>query len=515
MRAFWLVVGFAWSCGAKENGDSGGGSVPDATGDYLPIDPADLRIDVTPFTAAIPAQTWTPRAGAAWSDLSIQLSPLVEVTGVIRGYVPTPTSITVPGEDDAIEADVVAFVPGTKNSDGTRSSANTGRYTLELPAGSGYMLGIVPTNAQLPFVALADQAFTRDTDVPFELNESGAIFGYVVDQVDDVETDCPDYLVNEVAKTCGVRGARVQLVESETGIGGPIYETEADGYFLLKTLSGVVYDLEVSQGDSASAPIPHLVSSKIWAEPGQNTRVDLDLGERATNTYLKGHVVDDAGHNVEDVVVRSTSTSLDDANGTLTIETETDGSGRFNQALLPGHWTVELIPPYDASLRLSPTTIDVKVGVGGLDVDDQTLLPRVAVATTVIDPTTGNGVTGAAVSVRERGYDGYTFDAISDATGFVSLEATAVPVEVTVTPPSDSGRAVTHFTYGGPNEIPAELPLAVGTRFAGVVSAPVVLDGGALLELRLAGEDEPFAAVQTGEDGTFAFRVDVEPLESD
>ena len=119
------------------------------------------------------------------------------------------------------------------------------------------------------------------------------------------------------------------------------------------------------------------------------------------------------------------------------------------------------------------------------------------------------------MSVREIGYDGYTFDAISDATGFVSLEATAVPVEVTVTPPSESGRAVTHFTYGGPNEIPAELPLAVGTLFAGVVGAPAVLDGGALLALRLAGAEDPFAAVQIGEDGTFAFRVDVEPLEDE
>jgi len=97
----------------------------------------------------------------------------------------------------------------------------------------------------------------------------------------------------------------------------------------------------------------------------------------------------------------------------------------------------------------------------------------------------------------------------------VSLDATAVPVEVTVTPPSDSGRAVTHFSYGGPNEIPAELPLAVGTLFAGAVSAPAVLDGGALLELRLAGEEEPFAAVQTNQDGTFSFRVDVEPLETE
>jgi len=505
MRAFWLVLACA-SCGAKENGDSGGGLGPDSEGDYLPIDPADLRIDVTPFTGAIPPQTWIPRAGTAWSDLEFELSPLVEITGVIRGYVPTPTSITVPGEEDAIEADVIAFVPGTKNSDGTRSSPDTGRYTLELPAGSGYMLGIVPTNAQLPFLALADQTFTRDTDAPFDLTESGSIFGYVFDQ------SCPP---DDKKQPGCVRGARVQLVESETGIGGPVYETQADGYFLLKTLSGAVYDLEVSQGDSAPAPIPHVVSAKIWAEPGQNTRVDVDLGQRAENTYLKGHVVDDAGHNVEDVVVRATSTSLEYANGTLTIETETDGSGRFNQAILPGNWSVELIPPYDASLRLSPTTIDVVVDDGGLDLDDQTLLPRVAVATTVIDPTTGIGVTGAAVSIREIGYDGYTFDAITDATGFVSLEATAVPVEVTVTPPSEGGRAVTHFTYGGPNEIPGQLPLAVGTLFAGVVSAPAVLDGGALLELRLAGEDEPFAAVQTREDGTFAFRVDVEPLESE
>jgi hypothetical protein len=513
MRALWLVVGCACSCDGSGMEDSGGNPNTDAPGDYLPIDPADLRIDVTPFTDTVAAQTWSPRAGTAWSNLSIQLAPLVQVTGVIHGYVPTPTSITVPGEEDAIEADVVAFVPGTRNSDGTRSSADTGRYTLQLPAGTGYMLGVVPTNAQLPFVALANQTFTRDTDAPFELTESGAIFGYVVDRVPNI--DACAYTVDEEESTCGVRGARVQLVESETGIGGPVYETEADGYFLLKTLSGAVYDLEVSQGDSAPAPIPHVVSAKIWAEPGQNTRVDVQLGERTANTYLQGHVVDDDGNNVEDVVVRATATSLTRANGTLTIETETDRSGRFDEAILPGHWTIELIPPYDASLSLSPKTLDVEVKDGGLDLDDQTLLPRVAVATTVIDPSTGIGVTGAAVSIREIGYDGYTFDAISDATGFVSLEATAVPVEVTVTPPSETGRAVTHFTYGGPNEIPAELPLAVGTIFAGSVSAPSVLDGGALLELRLAGEDEPFAAVQTGEDGTFSFRVDVEPLDSD
>jgi hypothetical protein len=257
------------------------------------------------------------------------------------------------------------------------------------------------------------------------------------------------------------------------------------------------------------------VSAKIWAEPGENTRVDVELGERAENTYLKGHVVDDAGHNVEDVVVRATATSLTAANGTLTIETQTDGSGRFNQAILPGVWNVELIPPYDASLRLSPTTIGVEVPEGGLDLDDQTLLPRVTVETIVIDPTTGVGIAGAAVVIREVGYDGYTFDAISNASGYVSLEATAVPVRVTVTPPSDSGRAVTHFSYGGPNEIPEQLPLSAGTLFAGVVSAPALLEGGALLELRLAGDDQPFAEVQTNEDGSFSFRVDVEPVRPD
>ena len=57
--------------------------------------------------------------------------------------------------------------------------------------------------------------------------------------------------------------------------------------------------------------------------------------------------------------------------------------------------------------------------------------------------------------------------------------------------------------------------VVLASLVAGVVSASAVLDGGALLELRLAGEDEPFAAVQTGEDGAFAFRVDVEPLESE
>jgi hypothetical protein len=511
VKAFWLIV--LCACGGRNYADSAGdgGGTDTPVSDYLPIDPADLRIDVTPFTSSVPAQTWTPRAGAVWSELGIELSPLVEVTGVIHGYVPTPTSITVPGKEDVIEADVIAFVPGSKNSDGARSSADTGRYTLELPAGSGYMLGVVPTNAQMQFLALADQSFTRDTDASFELADTGAIFGYVADQVADIGA-CA-YPVDKAAKTCGVRGARVQLVESETGIGGPVYETEADGYFLLETLGGVVYDLSVSQGDSAPAPIPHIVSSKIWAEPGQNTRVDIQLGERAENTYLKGHVIDGEGHNVEDAVVRATASSLTKANGTLTIETNTDRNGRFSAAILPGNWHVELVPPYDSSLHLSPMSIDVKDG--DFDLGDQTLLPRVDVSTTVIDPTTGVGILGAAVSVREIGYDGYSFDAISDATGFVSLEATAVPVEVTVTPPSDSGRAVTHFTYGGPNEIPAQLPLADGTVFAGTVSAPAVLDGGALLELRLVGEEDPFASVQIGEDGTFSFRVDVEPLQDE
>jgi hypothetical protein len=508
MRASWLVL--ATGCGAKSF-DSAPANGPDSPGDFLPIDPADLRIDVTPFTAGIAPQTWTPRPDTLWSDLAIELAPLVEVSGVVSAYVPTPPSITVPGETATIEADVYAFVPDTKNSDGARSSADDGRYELGLPAGSGYMLGVVPTNVQLPFLALANQSFTRDTNAPFELTESGAIFGYVVDRVEDIE-DCGQP-VDIDESTCGVRGARVQLVETETGIGGPVYETQADGYFLLHTLSGVVYDLEVSQGDSAPAPIPHVVSAKIWAEPGQNTRVDVELGVRAANAYLKGHVVDDAGQNVQDVVVRATATSLDAANGTLTIETETDGSGRFNQAILPGDWRVELIPPYDASLRLSPTTIDVEVDDGGLDLDDQTLLPRVTVETIVVDPTTGAGIAGAAVAIREVGYDGYTFDAISNASGFVSLEATAVPVRVTVTPPSDSGRAVTHFSYGGPNEIPEQLPVAVGTLFAGVVSSPATLEGGALLELRLAGEEEPFAEVQTDEDGSFSFRVDVEPVD--
>jgi hypothetical protein len=493
----WLVLAWSTSCGGTKgsdsvgSGDGGGETKEQLTG----VSPGDLRIDVTPLTPDIPPQTWIPRAGATWSDLEIDLAAPVEVSGAISGYVPTPTSITVPGEQSPIEADVYAFVPDTRNSDGTRSSATTGRYKLTLPAGSGYMLGVIPTNPQLPFAAVADSTFAHDTTASFDLTESGSVFGYVVDQIG------------------GVRGARVQLVESETGIGGPVYETQADGYFLLHTLSGVVYDLDVSEGDSAPTPVPHVVSAKVWAEPGQNARVDVELGERSPNMYLTGHVVDDAGHNVQDVIVRATATKLLGAVGTLEIQTETDRSGRFNQAILPGHWRVELIPPFEGAL--SPATIDADVPVGGLDLDDQALVPRVRVETRVIDPATEVGLSGASVKIEEIGYDGYTFGAISDATGIVELEAGAVPVRVTVTPPSDSGLAVTHFAYGGPNEIPEELPLAHGTLFAGRVNAFVALDGGALLELRLAGEDDSFAEVQTDEDGSFSFRVDVEPVFSE
>ena len=451
-----------------------------------------LRMDVFPSdaTPGLLPQTITLDEGPDWSRLEVEVRPTVSITGRVTGFEATPYAVepTVPGEEDVpVAARIDVRQPGSV-AGATTSTDEDGDFALQVPAGEGYQLVVVPEEStRLPFEVRTILLLASDLDLS------------------DLYLDYGAPVWGQVTRSDGapVSDVTVHLVEAGTDAVGPVAEVDDEGWYLLRAYPGE-YELVVTGEDGASDPTRRQPFS---FESEDGLQVDADLGP-LERLRMEGSLVDKDGQSLgalDRFVVRMTAISLDEVEGELQVETSADQYGSFELDLMAGEYLLEVIPEYDAGR--SPVARPVTISGTDLDLGDITVPERVPWSVQVLGPD-GSPASNALVVAREIGFDGYTYSATAGADGLLTMELPDTPVELTITP-SDASAAITHITYD-PASAQAELHLSAGTPLSGTLSTEGEPVSYALIEIR--DEDgRLYGTTVSDGDGAFALRVESDP----
>jgi hypothetical protein len=461
--------------------------------DALGNGPARLCVDVVPngdfayLPQSVVVDLDAGDPASILGDLDVQLSPTRTLAGRITAFQAAPYGdISVPG---AASEPLVGRVGLSAPEGLARKTVDVddGTFALRLPAGDDYRLAVQPADSeQQPFTIIEPYALLDDqTGFDLDLGFGSPVHGRVV-QSDG--TPAP-----------GI--TEVWLEDVATGLAGPRVATDAEGNFMLRAFEGE-YRV-VAEGNERSA-IPR-ISDVVTVVENEAVRIDLDLGTVAP-IEAAGRVVDADGSGLYQATVRFTALALDDAEGTMVVEDDTDSDGDFELDVLPGLWKVELIPPFDSNGDLAPVRLeDVEVGGTGVDLGSLSLPERSRVSGVVEGP---GGAALAAVTVvaREIGFDHYVYTAVTGNNGGFELAVPDVPLEVAYLPP-DAKHTVTWIEYPDGMAGREEVTLATGLDVSGRVRSPTGGVGAALVDLVDADIGRFYGTALTDDNGNFDLRI--------
>lgn len=458
-------------------------------GDGTAADLVPLRLDIYPSDAGpeLRPQSWQVEVADGWQGIDVELEAPINLVGTVTGYAATPPSaITVPGEQVPVIANVALFQQGSIAGAATSSTAD-GAFRLQITPGSDYRLSVIPLDPiALPFAVVSDLSLSR----------SGAL------DVDALDLGYGLPVYGLVTSSAGVPVSRteVSLTDPETGISGPSTETDADGYYQLRSEPGAWTLNVVGQ---ASKAIPS-VTREIEVDPVSGVREDIDLGEIASVSF-GCQIVDEEGEPVSDVTVRLTATALEDDEWSLVRETNPDQNGDVLVKLLPGTYTAEFIPSYDTGL--SPQSMELTVGSSGLELQSGVVLTALEMLSGRVFGPSDQPLANVAISAVELGFDHQVYSGSSDGNGSFSLLVPSVPMELTFTP-SSSDVAIHHTDYDPDTDTLRRVTLSEGR----LVTGTLLVDGEpapyAVVEIHNAEDDTLLGKTLSGEDGSFAARVE-------
>lgn len=456
-------------------------------GAELDADTNQLRVDIIPgdTTPWLDRQSWIASADTEWGALDIDIMPSVRVSGRVTGYTPTPYGAEVPGADATpVEATVSLVRDGTISGASVTTQAD-GSFDLYVPPARGYTMSIVPTDGQnLPFIVNLNSDFEETTDLgQIALGYGDPVHGRVTDE-----------------DGRAVASVKVQLIDPDTGTAGGAVLTDEQGRYLLRALPGNY--LLTAQGQTGRA-IPR-ISTAIEVVEDTGATADVNLGELSV-AQVSGQIMNSGKTEaLRDVRIRFSSEQLSGGDGTLQIETETDGDGLFSRSLLPGTWTAELIPGFDTAY--APSEVTFSVGNQAIDIDlGQLELPSKIMFNSVAVDDTANGVSGAAVNARELGFDGYIHSTSTGSDGRFSLMLPPHPISLMVDPPGEE-LAVTNV-FVDPTGEPGSVLMTRGQRVEGQITSIGTGVGFALIEIRdMAGL--LYATALTDPNGRFQLRME-------
>ncbi len=419
--------------------------------------------------------------------------------GLVIGFeaYPTTAEVSVPGDQQvAVEAEIQAYAPGTPMGRTAVSDAEDGSFELQLtPTDFDYQLAVVPRSpATLPF--LVDPAFlvqAGDAGVlDFELDYGVPLYGRITQG--DVATPLP--------------GLHLQAVDVETGIGGPVVETDSEGTYELRVYPGT-YWLQID-GD-ASSHLPDKVLAADVPDSEAGLRLDATYGAGAPITVL-GEVQDQGGLPLEDVLVRFRSTEIyDDPGAEFEVAVTTGGgNGAFSLRLLPGTYQVEFIPPYEGGIGplLWPETVALTETYTELNGTDPIVLPlRPLVQNRVLD-SDGVALENVIVRAEELGFDGYAYTTVTDESGNFTLGVAGGELQWSFTPPTGAAGASTFLVEPAAELLGrTDVQLAEGLLVSGCVQYEDVVASYMPLDVR-DSDERLYATSMTDLDGCFSVRVD-------
>lgn len=454
--------------------------------------PARLRVDVVPNgdTDYLPQSVLFDLASqdpsSLLADLDVDLSPSRTLTGRVSAFEAAPYGdVSVPG---SISEPLLGRISLSAEEGLARKTVDIedGTFTLQLPA-DDYRLAVLPADSEMqPFYVVDPYALQQDvTSFDLELGFGSPVHGQVV-QADG--TPAP-----------GI--TEVWLEDTLTGLAGPRIATDPDGYYMLRAFEG---DYRVIAEGSERSTVPR-VSGTVTVEASLAARVDLDLGSVAP-VEASGRVLDGNGRALYQATIRFTSLALDDAEGTMVVEDDTDTDGDFELDVLPGLWRVEVIPPFDSDGGLAPVRLDdIVVSDAGVDLGSVEVPERVTVSGSVVGPS-GAALGAVTVVAREVGFDHYVYTAVTGNNGGFEIDVPQVALEVAFLPP-DAKHTVTWVDYPAGMSGREAITLARGLPVSGRIGSPTGGVGAALVELVDADTGRVYGTALTDENGSFDLRV--------
>ncbi|MGB0641113.1 MAG: hypothetical protein ACPGTU_17390, partial [Myxococcota bacterium] len=438
--------------------------------------------ELSPF---LDPQSWLTSPNEAWTELEVDILPSVDVYGTVVGYEATPYGAEVPGAADTpVSATISVNRPETVGGASTTTEMD-GSFSLRVPPSHGYQLIISPDQGDsLPFYVQTNTVI--DTDLNLEVIDLGygePVYGQIFDDQGEPISGCGVYLQDET-----------------TGATGQAVYTNQTGHFMLRAHPG---SYTIIAAGRLGRTLPRIaVPVEVLEDDTEEIFIDMGPIEPVT---VMGQMFGPLGQSVQrDIRVRFSSSRLSDSEGTLEIETETDGDGLFSRSLLPGDWNAEFIPPYDSDLAPLEMTFSVRGDQEIIDLGTVTLPERMAFTSTARDQR-GNAIAGVAVNARERGFDGYIHSATSNAEGNFTLDVPPSPLDFMLIPP-DPNLAVTRL-FVNPSTDSGSITLAEGELVEGRITSDGFDVPYALIEIR-DPSGELYATALTGPDGSFSVRID-------
>jgi len=480
-----LLVGMFGCASMDESLKMGSDYAPG--GAELDTEGNQLRIDIIPGEATpfLDPQSWLVEDGDDLGDLNIDILPSVPVSGQLVGYSATPYGAEVPGADETpVDGLVSMFRIGTIAGASASTDIN-GRFSLQVPPSTGYQLSAIPTDGRtLPFYVEVNSNVTEQTDLGvIDLGYGSPIYGRVTS--DGVE---------------GVQGASIRLIDDETGLQGSEILSDENGHFIARGHPGE-YTLAVSGVTGRSIPT---IRTPLTVLEDQGTEVNVEVGSLNTASVYGQVFGEGLSTPQRDVRIRFSSDQLAESEGTLVIETETDGDGVFNRSLLPGRWLAEFIPPYESDLAPAGMTFTIDDNQSMLDLSDIALPERVTFSSYAIDPS-GNPVSGVAVNARELGYDEFIRSTTTDSDGWFELKLAPHPMAFMLVPPGVDF-AVTHALID-PVSDKGSVAMSRGEIIEGRITSRGIGVPFALLEVR-DSDGLLYATSLSDSDGYFSVRVE-------
>ncbi len=481
-----MLMAMSWGCSISateldEYWDTGS-DVALTSADF---DRVRLRIDVLPSVEAgddLLAQSMWLDEQSDWQNLDLAMRPTVTISGSVAGFAANPYSITVPGvENVPVLSTVVLQEPGTIVSSVVQTERD-GSFALRLPSGSDYLLSVLPEVATLPMRVEDGVEIRGNTDLgELRLDYGAPVYGTITS----------DGMPLSVS---------VRLVDAVTGVEGFATLTDAAGFYMLRAEPGE-YLVQVEPLTGATMPI---VQQPVTLDKDDGAWAPVDVGI-IEPVLVRGVPRTSGGQTMSNAVVRLTATALDQAQGTMMVETETDQSGGFLIYALPGEWTLEIVPPADVADLTAPLeealTIDSsEVNLGTLTLSEQITIER------MIYDSDGLPAANVLATFTEQGFDHATYSAYTDADGFLTVSVPDVPLDVLLTP-SEGEAAVTRRELLSPSVAAEDAwSLSDGVRLSGAVRRPGASGGISIVEVY--DEDGIFyGSTLTDAEGAFDFRI--------